>query len=377
MHWGDELLEVEHLSAERAAKLKKHEGLRYEIRSVVVAESFGPAKMDRAPWLYVGATLAFAGLLLMAASFLPPNRSTLTVDRMELATRSVRSLMMEELPQPAEPPEPAALEGDSPVAALGDIGRAGSLDAPVRRARSEASGPREPEDDHGQRSVEVGALAALRSMRGSWESASPFAGAAGGSHALASLTSNRVGESFGFGGLSLSSTGRGAGVHGGLEPLDGLGLRGAGAGGACGCDGGFLGIGHGGGTGSGLAHRVEPELRERESRVPDRIVRCGCAHLQIAGMLSRDVIRRVVRRHHAEVRHCYELGLQTRPDLAGRVMTRFTIAPTGLVVASSIESSSVGHARTEMCIASAVRRWAFPTSDGVTTVTYPFVLESV
>lgn len=377
VHWGDELLEVEHVSAEHAENLERREGLRYEIRPVVVAAAFGPAQMDRAPWIYVGATLAFAGLILLAAAFLPPSRAMLTMEQNQLPSRTVRSLLMEEVPpEPEREPTPAAFEGETSVVAPGALGRAGAPDAPAQRRRSEASGPREPDDDHGRRSVEVGALAALRSMQGSWDSSSPFAGLGGGAHALASLTGDRVGESFGFGALSLSSIGRGAGIEGGTEVLDGLGLRGAGAGGTCGCDaGGFGAIGHGGGTGTGLA-RVEPELRDRESRVPQRIVRCGCAHLRIAGMLSRDVIRRVVRRHHDEVRHCYERGLQARPDLAGRVLTRFTIAPTGVVVASSIESSSVAHARTEMCIAAAVRRWAFPSSDGVTSVTYPFVLES-
>lgn len=382
VHWGDALLDVEHVSPARAKEIADScEGgpLNCEVAPVVAVQRFGAARVDRAPWVYVGASLAFTSLLLLAASFLPPANSALSADHNAFASRSIRALMMESLPPTVEEPV-ARVEGESPVESAFEhaLGRAGTTHEVTRPHRSDPHGQRQDVADHGERSAEVGALAALRSMSGSWDSASPFAGRAAGTDVLASLTGDRVGESFGFGGLSLSSTGRGAGLHGGTVELDVSGGGGTGWGSICGCGPmGLIGRGHG--SGIATLASVEAPLPERESAVPDRIVRCGCGDLRIRGGLSKEVIRRVVRRHHGEVRHCYEQGLQQRPDLAGRVLTQFVIAPTGQVVAATVQSSTLGHSETEMCIARAARRWSFPAVDdgGVTNVTYPFVLESL
>jgi hypothetical protein len=58
------------------------------------------------------------------------------------------------------------------------------------------------------------------------------------------------------------------------------------------------------------------------------------------------------------------------------VTVQFTIAPSGLVVASLLKNSTVGSPRVENCTVQAVRRWEFPRPlDGESaTVTYPFVL---
>ena len=66
-----------------------------------------------------------------------------------------------------------------------------------------------------------------------------------------------------------------------------------------------------------------------------------------------------------------------KPDLQGRVMVQFTIAPTGQVAASIVQSSTMGNPPVEQCIANAVRRWEFPKPQGgIVVVTYPFVLKS-
>ena len=90
------------------------------------------------------------------------------------------------------------------------------------------------------------------------------------------------------------------------------------------------------------------------------------------------MIRRVVSRHRAEVRFCYEQGLQQNPDVEGRVTARFLIGPTGAVSSSMIGASSIHHRGVEQCIAQAIRRWSFPApeSGGMVTVNYPFVFSS-
>ena len=98
---------------------------------------------------------------------------------------------------------------------------------------------------------------------------------------------------------------------------------------------------------------------------------------KVKGSLSKETIRRVIRRHLAEVRHCYEQGLLGHPDLSGRVAVQFIIAPTGEVQVAMVAKSTVAEPRVGQCISRAVRRWNFPAPDGggIVSVTYPFVLQ--
>ena len=98
----------------------------------------------------------------------------------------------------------------------------------------------------------------------------------------------------------------------------------------------------------------------------------------VRGSLSKEVIRRVIQRHRNEVRFCYEQQLNARPDLEGRVLTRFIISPTGTVQAATIAESTLRNANVEQCIARAVERWTFPAPEGggIVVVTYPFVLST-
>jgi TonB family protein len=96
------------------------------------------------------------------------------------------------------------------------------------------------------------------------------------------------------------------------------------------------------------------------------------------GSLDKEIIRRVVRRHLNEIRYCYQVELQHQPELKGRVVVQFTIASTGQVVLSKINSSSLNNSGVEQCIVQAVRRWAFPKpkDGGMVVVSYPFVLHA-
>ncbi|MEZ4381833.1 MAG: AgmX/PglI C-terminal domain-containing protein [Nannocystaceae bacterium] len=97
--------------------------------------------------------------------------------------------------------------------------------------------------------------------------------------------------------------------------------------------------------------------------------------LEVKGGLDRDIIRRIVRAHINEIRHCYNLGLDRDPELAGRVVAEFTIGADGRVKAPATIAEGIGDAETETCVAEAVQRWIFPkTKDGEVSVTYPFVL---
>ena len=98
----------------------------------------------------------------------------------------------------------------------------------------------------------------------------------------------------------------------------------------------------------------------------------------VRGVMDKEVIRRIIRRHTSQVQRCYQKGLRQKPDLKGRVVVEFTIAKTGHVVQSSIKQSTLGHTGVEQCIARAARGWIFPKplGGGIVIVAYPFVLRT-
>ncbi|MBL8679362.1 MAG: DUF2330 domain-containing protein [Myxococcales bacterium] len=98
----------------------------------------------------------------------------------------------------------------------------------------------------------------------------------------------------------------------------------------------------------------------------------------VVGLLSPEVVRRVVWRNIGQVRFCYEQGVARKPNLQGIVNTQFVISTTGSVSASSVASSTINDPATASCIANAVRRWSFPAPEqGIVRVTYPFNLQLV
>jgi Ca-activated chloride channel family protein len=137
---------------------------------------------------------------------------------------------------------------------------------------------------------------------------------------------------------------------------------------------GLSAIGHGGGGGSGSGYgRGTVNLAGRRAVAP-AIVSSAAV---VKGSLSKEVIRRIIRRHINEVKHCYELELANDPKLAGKVVVRFTIDSSGKVGAVQIVESTLGDKAVEECIVKAVGRLTFPAvADSTTVVTYPFQLRS-
>jgi Ca-activated chloride channel family protein len=162
----------------------------------------------------------------------------------------------------------------------------------------------------------------------------------------------------GAGGLGLVGTGHGGGGSG--EGTIGLGNTGL--------------IGHGGGSGSGSGYGRGSGVGfgGRGKRVP----RVRYAKVTVSGAMDRHVIRRIVRAHHNEVRHCYNQGLLVDPSLAGRVVIQFVIDALGQVSGAVVSKTTVADEKVGQCIARAAKRWKFPKvhDGGVARVTYPFLL---
>jgi hypothetical protein len=174
---------------------------------------------------------------------------------------------------------------------------------------------------------------------------------------LNNLIGNQLGGAYGVGGLGLIGTGSGGG--GPARGTMGLGNL------------GMVGAAGGGGNDSGTRRGMGGVGGLRTSR-PDVIL----GQASVRGSLDKEIVRRIVRRHLNEVRYCYELEVTKNPALGGRITVQFTIAASGQVVASALQSSTVGDLRVEGCTVQAVRRWEFPQplDGGIATVSYPFVL---
>jgi len=89
---------------------------------------------------------------------------------------------------------------------------------------------------------------------------------------------------------------------------------------------------------------------------------------------SAAAIGAVVKRHLAEVTQIYDTYLNACVVFEGTVTVRFTIAPSGVVTASEVASSTTGCDLFDDAVAAAVMNFDFGPGEGdVTTVVYPFV----
>jgi len=85
---------------------------------------------------------------------------------------------------------------------------------------------------------------------------------------------------------------------------------------------------------------------------------------RVTGMLAPELVQRVTRAHAAEVRHCYQQGLASRPTAAGGVDVSYTIAgATGLVSSASVVARPDATLSDTVvaCMRDAFRRWTFHT----------------
>ena len=123
----------------------------------------------------------------------------------------------------------------------------------------------------------------------------------------------------------------------------------------------------------GVPASVEPPPSPPSFFGPDTALDPGS---KVDGDMTKEIVRRIIRRHIDEVKDCYEQELLRQPDLGGKIDVQFTIAASGQVIASTLIRSTMGNARVESCTVEAVRRWQFPKpiNGGILVITYPFIL---
>jgi hypothetical protein len=310
-------------------------------------------------------------LFLLMIFAVPPDPKSLSLDLFDADNRFLNFLIKppeekeEEIPDWLKKTGPQE-QGGKGKRHKGEEGKMGKKTSKEKQGLYGLKGPKDNPDPHlakklaEEEAKNAGVLGILKMTEGSHLASIFGRDTALGSDAanvLGGLIGNEIGEAYGVGGLGLVGTGSGGGGTG--EGTIGLGNLGT------------IGKGGGGGDGSGYG-RGAGGLGGRRASVPQVIP----GQANVRGSLDKEIIRRIIRRHINEVKYCYEQELVKRPDLGGRVNVQFTISATGQVVASVLQSTTMGNVRVESCIVQAVRRWVFPKplGGGIVIVTYPFVL---
>lgn len=121
-------------------------------------------------------------------------------------------------------------------------------------------------------------------------------------------------------------------------------------------------------NGTGMAVRTAP---------PRLVARPAAVDLEDnAGSRSAESILRVIRAHVGGFRYTYEKFLKENPAIGGKISLKFTIGPSGDIVAIEIANSNTGIAALDQEIKDKARRMKFDAIEkGNVTVTYAFVLD--
>ena len=96
----------------------------------------------------------------------------------------------------------------------------------------------------------------------------------------------------------------------------------------------------------------------------------------VTGKLPPEVIQRIVRQNFGRFRLCYENGLRTNPNLAGRVTAKLEIDGSGAVTRATDGGSTLPDKGVVDCILRGMKSLSFPEPDGKSkvTVVYPIDL---
>lgn len=176
--------------------------------------------------------------------------------------------------------------------------------------------------------------------------------------ALGGVSGREVGSATGLGGLGTRGVGRGGGgLSMNAVGLGALGTRGR------------AGSLDGSGYGEGAA---------RLGAKKERDINISAGNAIIEGSLDKELIRRVIKSHIAQIRYCYERELQASPGLFGKVSTQFVISAQGRVQQANVQQTTLNNAKVERCVLSKIKTWRFPKpkGGGIVIVKYPFIFKT-
>ena len=341
----------------------------FNVNSVAKARTYPvPLNIDWGTQSYTGAVFGAVALFMALIFSVPPDPKSLSLDAFMNDQRFAKLVQKPPEEKPEEIPDwlkkKAEEKDDGGKKAKESEGKMGKKDTNQKNKLYNIKGPQDNKDIKLAKEAakdaakNAGVLGLIRSgQMGNMASIFGRDSALGkdASDAMGGLVGTEAGDAYGGGGFGLVGAGGGGGGTG--EGTIGLGNIGT--------------VGHGAG-GGGYGAKVGA-LKGRKAGSPEVVP--GTA--EVRGSLDKELIRRIIRRHINEVKFCYERELTRNAGMEGRVMVNFTIGPTGAVVASIVQSSTLGNPTVEQCIAGALRRWEFPRPQGgIVVVTYPFVLKA-
>ena len=152
-----------------------------------------------------------------------------------------------------------------------------------------------------------------------------------------------VGDSYGLGGLGIRGSGSGGGGQGETIGIGAVGTKGRGGG---------LGS-YGTGVG-GLGKKG------------DRDVNISTGTAVVMGSVDRELIRKVIQDHAAQIRYCYEQQLAVNPRLQGKVSIKWVINGDGSASNPQIDHSgtTLEDGKVHECMMSRITSWAVPEAEG-------------
>ena len=237
----------------------------------------------------------------------------------------------------------------------GDEGQMGKKDAPKTNARS---APKAIDPNAKEIVKRTGLLAALGRGGGGLSTVFGSGGLGGDLRgAVGNMFGPVVGDSQGLGGLGIRGSGSGGGGSGDTIGIGAVGTKGRGGG---------LGS-YGTGVG-GLGKKG------------DRDVNISTGNAVVMGSIDKELIRKVIQDHAAQIRYCYETQLAVNPRLQGKVSIKWVINADGSATNPQIDggNTTLEDGKVHECMMARITSWAFPKpkGGGIAVITYPWILRS-
>ena len=298
-----------------------------------------------------------AGFIVAANNF-PYDTDVVADDLFKNPSRMAKFVIKPPEPKPKQPGgqgEKKDEPGEMAEKHKGEEGQMGRKDAPKTNARSAPKAIDPNAKEIVKRSGLLGALGrgggGLSTVFGSGGLGGDLRGAVG------NMFGPVVGDSYGLGGLGIRGSGTGGGGQGETIGIGAVGTKGRGGG---------LGS-YGTGVG-GLGKKGE------------RDVNVATGPATVMGSIDKELIRKVIQDHAAQIRYCYETQLAINPRLQGKVSIKWIINADGSASSPQIDHSAttLEDAKVHECMMSRITSWAFPKpkGGGIAVITYPWILRS-
>jgi hypothetical protein len=300
---------------------------------------------------------------IVAANNFPYDTDVLADDLFKNPSRMAKFVIKPpevQKPKPAEKGPKSGEKKDDPGEMAekhkGDEGQMGKKDAPKTNARSAPKAIDPNAKDVVKRTGLLGVLGrgggGLSTVFGSGGLGGDLKGAVG------NMFGPVVGDSQGLGGLGIRGSGSGGGGGGDTIGIGGIGTKGRGGG---------LGS-YGTGVG-GLGKKG------------DRDVNIATGTAQVMGSIDRELVRKVIQDHAAQIRYCYEQQLAINPRLAGKVSIKWVINGDGSASTPQVErgdATTLENDSVHKCMMDRITSWQFPKpkGGGIAVITYPWILRS-